>query len=298
MFFCHQTALEFHQEKYPMKALKTLLFLFFLSNCQPIMIELTPKEKQLIQEVSFDENVILSIKQKFGEPEQWKIFQINPLFDTKWEEESYDWVETKPVGLWIEFDIKRETMEEGLHKMDMTNYQEGYQKINDLGEALYLKIKTELQESDYQVYIGSKKMTDAYSLCILKNKNPFAPIIQARTDGANYGLEYTDIVKKLEEWQKISEFTVMAAGRTAFLLHFTKLPKDIDLFMQDVHSFCPDIKEAMHNTIYDIGVDNLDKYLVDVEYEIDGKKIESIELTDETLKQLVLDSHRLCFWWD
>lgn len=179
------------------------------------MKSISSEEKQLLKTINFEEEIILKIIHKLQPLEQWELFQIQYLFDTKQGEYETDWLNTHPIGIFMAFDIARETMQEGLKKGSLINYYEGLQKIEHLGESLYFNIQNELQNSDYQVFIIGRGFIGHYGFGILKSKNPLAPIIQTRTDGINYGLQYTDIVKKLEEWQEISSFSVIAAGRTA-----------------------------------------------------------------------------------
>lgn len=68
--------------------------------------------------------------------------------------------------------------------------------------------------------------------------------------------------------------------------------------MKDLHLFCPDIKESMRSNLNTEWLNNPNKYLMNMEHHLNGEIIESSELTDETLKQLFIDSHRLYLWWD
>ena len=74
-----------------------------------------------------------------------------------------------------------------------------------------------------------------------KEKDIFAPLVEADTNGDNYDISTEDIIAHLKSWQKISNFTISDVDYNQVTLNFTALPKDLDAFVQDAVEFCPDL---------------------------------------------------------
>jgi hypothetical protein len=72
-------------------------------------------------------------------------------------------------------------------------------------------------------------------------KDMFAPLREADTNGDNYDVSTEDIIKHLKEWQKQCSFTISDVDYNTVTLRFATLPKDLDLFIKDAVLFCPDL---------------------------------------------------------
>jgi hypothetical protein len=72
-------------------------------------------------------------------------------------------------------------------------------------------------------------------------KDMFAPLIEAETNGDNYDLSTEDIVAHLKKWQQICSFTISDLDYNQVTLNFGTLPKDLDAFIKDAVEFCPDL---------------------------------------------------------
>ncbi len=99
-------------------------------------------------------------------------------------------------------------------------------------------------------------------------KDMFAPLREADTNGDNYDLRPEDIIKHLKGWQKLCSFTISGVDYNQVTLKFSTLPKDMDAFLRDAVEFCPDL------------------VMDDEEAEL------------PLLKQQVLKTKKLGLWWD
>lgn len=99
-------------------------------------------------------------------------------------------------------------------------------------------------------------------------KDMFAPLREADTNGDNYDVSTEDIIKRLKSWQKLCSFTISEVDYNQVTLNFSKLPEDMDAFLTDAVQFCPDL------------------VMDDEEAEL------------PILKQQVLKTKELGLWWD
>lgn len=70
--------------------------------------------------------------------------------------------------------------------------------------------------------------------------NPFAIIRLRHTDAGNYDVSMEDIINRLRSWMEICSFEVVGASRDWVAVVFSKLPKKICAFAEEVYLFCPD----------------------------------------------------------
>lgn len=74
-----------------------------------------------------------------------------------------------------------------------------------------------------------------------KQKDLFAPLVEADTNGDNYDISTEDIIAQLKKWQQICSFTISDVDYNQVTLNFSTLPKDLDAFIKDAVEFCPDL---------------------------------------------------------
>jgi uncharacterized protein DUF4253 len=72
-------------------------------------------------------------------------------------------------------------------------------------------------------------------------KDIFAALVEAETNGDNYDISTEDIIAHLKKWQKISSFTLRDIDYNQVTLNFEALPQDMDAFIKDAVEFCPDL---------------------------------------------------------
>jgi len=74
-----------------------------------------------------------------------------------------------------------------------------------------------------------------------KEKDLFAPLVEAETNGDNYDISTEDIIAHLKKWQKVCSFTLSEVDYNQVTLNFDTLPKDVDAFVKDAVECCPDL---------------------------------------------------------
>jgi hypothetical protein len=74
-----------------------------------------------------------------------------------------------------------------------------------------------------------------------KEKDMFAPLVEAQTNGDNYDISTEDIITRLKKWQKICSFRISGVDYNQVTLKFDTLPKDIPAFVRDAYDLCPDL---------------------------------------------------------
>jgi len=102
-------------------------------------------------------------------------------------------------------------------------------KIAPLG---YMAFVVEMNANIKTDKIGVLKGTDQYDILRVMH-----------TDGSEYDISNQDVIDRLREWEKISSFAVVGADNDSVELEFTKLPRDLKAFVDEVYDFCPDAIE-------------------------------------------------------
>jgi hypothetical protein len=72
-------------------------------------------------------------------------------------------------------------------------------------------------------------------------KEMFAPLVEAETNGDNYDLSTENIITHLKQWQQMCSFTISDVDYNQVTLNFSALPNDLDAFIKDAVEFCPDL---------------------------------------------------------
>ncbi|HSY19993.1 MAG TPA: DUF4253 domain-containing protein [Candidatus Acidoferrales bacterium] len=74
-----------------------------------------------------------------------------------------------------------------------------------------------------------------------KEKDVFAPLVEAETNGDNYDISTEDIITRLKQWQKVCSFRISGVDYNTVTLKFDTLPKDIAAFVREAYDLCPDL---------------------------------------------------------
>ena len=197
--------------------------------------------------------------------------------------------ETVSDGIIIAFDVERPTMEEAITDGDWSAFWSALDRLR-VGERIVFDGRAVLRDAGYLIYIASDGTMGPYSIGLVRSADPYAPLLYAGTDGANYGLTTEDIIATLRGWESSGAFEVMAAGRTGLMLHFSRLPDDVESFIGAVKTLCRDVHQAVPPHYH--------RYQVAVTRDIMGESLESMEITDEALQRILRDTGRLYLWWD
>lgn len=81
-----------------------------------------------------------------------------------------------------------------------------------------------------------------------KEKDVFAPLRKAGTNGDNYDISTEYIIARLRKWQKICSFRISDVDYNQMALKFDTLPKDIKGFIRDAYDLCPDFVQFEEET--------------------------------------------------
>lgn len=116
-------------------------------------------------------------------------------------------------------------------------------------EALY-ELREKLSDRNYGIYIIEKNF--GYSpdrISILNDPDPYEMVRIMGTSGINYGIENTDIIDKLKQWERRFSFDIIAVGLIFIEIVFEKPPGDMNSFAREVYRFCPDVVDQGTETV-------------------------------------------------
>ena len=129
----------------------------------------------------------------------------------------------------------------------------------------------------------------------------YAELRQKQTNGANCDV-YTDgIISQLRKWDEKCEFTISGVGFDRVELNFTRLPDDLDAFVREIYSICPDTVEQGFGCV----AEEIEM-LQEADQEIPEHLQELIEGVDlsrenyglELMKRRLQKFPRIVLWWD
>lgn len=87
------------------------------------------------------------------------------------------------------------------------------------------------------------------AIAMIHSANPYDALKIKATNGINYGVETSDIITKLTQWQQQFSFTIVGVDYDLVEIILDTLPSDVDAFAQEVYEFCPDIVEQGTDTV-------------------------------------------------
>ena len=166
---------------------------------------LSEKEIQICNSVSFDRSLAEKIKKKTGN-EIVLIPQISEYGEV---------LKEKGDGLCSK------TTEQGSYRFVADN------KLFFKGKGYLLFV---FEDDNREYYLATKKGAD--ELDILRWR---------QTNGINYDLENKDVIAKLESWKSKYDFIILGAGMDWLQLKFIATAPDFNTFANEVYEFCPDI---------------------------------------------------------
>ncbi|HEX7653336.1 MAG TPA: DUF4253 domain-containing protein [Verrucomicrobiae bacterium] len=129
----------------------------------------------------------------------------------------------------------------------------------------------------------------------------FEPLRQAGTNGANFDLDTEAVIKHLQHWQTLCQFTLAKATGDSVYLNFQTLPADMTAFARDVYAFCPDLVDQGTGCVHEMV-----ESMADMGEPISPamqKLIEGVDFSDpeyglEILKREIIMKKSLTLWWD
>jgi hypothetical protein len=129
-------------------------------------------------------------------------------------------------------------------------YFEGiYTETEEENAIEYVKmLKSKFRTSGYLIFVFEGE-DDKKNVAVIKGTDDLDILRYRRTDGINYGLDNSKIVKKVSDWKSKYGLIVIGCSRDWLQLEFDRLPTDIDAFTKEVYEFCPDSVDQGVGTI-------------------------------------------------
>ncbi len=168
--------------------------------------DLTPKEKELVNKLNFDLELMTILKNETLN----ELTQL-PNIDNETGEVS--------DGLF-----------EGIHS----------KIIKDDNYKVVKKLKEQFKNKGYLIFVFTDN-DDNYSVAVIKGNDEIEIVKYRRTDGINHEIENKDVVEKLVKWKSKNEFNILGCGRDWLQFEFKNLPTDLNKFSKEAYEFCPDI---------------------------------------------------------
>ncbi|RNC86909.1 MAG: DUF4253 domain-containing protein [Winogradskyella sp.] len=94
-----------------------------------------------------------------------------------------------------------------------------------------------------------------YDVIIIDGADPFDIIKRIGTNGINYDIYNSDVIKTLKEWNDEVNFKFVVIDVSRIHAYMDKLPKNIKAFSKKVYAFCPDV--------IDQGYSSMDEMILD-----------------------------------
>jgi hypothetical protein len=192
-------------------------------------MELTQAEQDLALRIGFDEVVLKLIKAETGGV--LKQFCI---------ERSEGWPEIKQdckPALYVE---PTETEAETEDTIEFYPDEEEYAYLGHIANSRQEKTRQSLQKKlkpfGYLVFLLSSHR----GLLVLRTTDQFDALRIVETNGINFGLETSDVVVKLQDWDARYGLEVFLVGFELLALKLHSCPDDLLEFAQEVWDFCPE----------------------------------------------------------
>ncbi|MBO0593669.1 DUF4253 domain-containing protein [Cellulophaga sp. E16_2] len=224
-----------------MKKISVLLLLIAFVGCNENPSNLSDSEQLLFKKVGFDAEVFDELKQSITT--------------------EFTQFETAEPG--YSLGEKGEKIKLGIQEQNGISF-----KVSEgQSDAIILNTKNKLFKNGYLIFLSENGYTSPSTLSIIKSTDQFDILRIQKTDGINYGLENSDIIAKLKEWDDLYGIEILGADYDWVDLTFKSSIPDASLFAQEVYDFCPDS--------VDQGVGEI-----------------------EILEEMIVEYKRLFLWWD
>ena len=112
---------------------------------------------------------------------------------------------------------------------------------------LALELKNAAARKGYLAFVFEGMLEEGFEcqpyhhLAILRGTDEFDIIKWRQTGAFNYHLSTDDIIRKLNSWRIKNDMIILGVGMQWINLQFKTLPSKMNLFLDDVYQFCPDI---------------------------------------------------------
>ena len=176
-------------------------------------IQLSPREEELAKTLMFDRRVLYIVIAETQE-------KIHRLI-------GFDENEYQIITLGVTVKVPKENTDRVLSSLR--------KKLIPLGYMPFVVEKNSAFKIDK---IGVIKSTDQYEILRIMH-----------TDGDEYEISNQDVIDRLKDWEKLASFSIIGADNDWVEIEFTKLPKDLKSFAEEVSEFSPDTLELGPKTV-------------------------------------------------
>lgn len=256
---------------------------------------LSSAEKKLAAQLSFEEGVLLTVKQVAGQtlPIEFEKLELETIRST--EDEEFD-ADRLPASV----EVAKGTDEKSAVLKTRGVFfavppADAISIVLDLiaeleasGYAAMLLNEDSLKQVLGKVWEDLRDRGQSPTLIgIIQARDPYDLLRIQGTNATNYDLTTEDIIERLQEWEDLCNFGILSAGGDTLDLAFTTLPDDLEDFAEAVYEFCPDILDQGY-----LG-SPLDEDASAEEFE---EALEA-QTTDDIVVFLEREKY-LSFWWD
>jgi len=120
----------------------------------------------------------------------------------------------------------------------------------DKADEILVALRRKLTPLKYMAFfVEVNAAFKAEKIGVIKGTDQYEILRIMHTDGDEYEITNQDVIERLKEWQKISTFEVIGADSSWVEVEFTKLPKDLNAFAQEVYDFSPDSVDEGPGTV-------------------------------------------------
>ena len=111
----------------------------------------------------------------------------------------------------------------------------------DRTDSVLKALRKKLLPLGYMAFVVERNETiKTDKIGVLKGRDQYEIVKIMHTNGNEYAISNRDVIEQLKEWEKRAPFDIIGAGNDRVEIEFTKLPKDLKLFAEEVYDFCPD----------------------------------------------------------
>jgi hypothetical protein len=134
-----------------------------------------------------------------------------------------------------------------------------------------------------------------------ENQDDFALIREQHTSAPNFDLNTEGIIAELGRWKSLCSFRVTEAEGDRVTIIFDTLPADMDTFVKDLYSFCPDLVDQGTGCVaemVEMASEMGEELPPGMKELIDGVDLEDENYGLEILKREIQRGMKIMLWWD
>lgn len=132
----------------------------------------------------------------------------------------------------------------GYNEEHKTYKADGIASPTDKGVEILDLIRNELKGKDYFIFMESSQ-----TVGIIKGQDQTKIIEIMGTEGPNYDISNKDVINFFKAWKGKYNFNIVYADDSSVSIELNQLPKNLDLFANEVYDFCPDTVDSGSESI-------------------------------------------------